>query len=413
MFAQLLKLFLLLLTGGALVVACGLPLYVDALVILLWFSFLATTRRYFEASLALGSVTIALLLVSFVVGSSAWLHERHYREHEKHVRNGNSYQPNVRDVIDMPHGDLVALDPLKAALLAAPRRVHFVTDARGYRNSRAYAGESVILNGDSFVVSNGSDQSDTLAELLREQGWPSYSIAFPSNPVDYEERARNSLEFIVPAARFVMFFYEGNDFDTSKEPTPRTERSALLTSYDEWKQKVLKELLSPFALGQVLFNMSRRLELQYLYGVEAPVTVAQIGSRWMGFLDSQSQHVFDAKLRLTWHGFEDVWARVACVFFIPTKLRVYAPWLDKNLVSGMTEPAYALTVLSEKLARFGLPVVDLTPALVAAARNERTHDRFIYWPDDSHWNGLGVRAVLPEVTRCLGAAFERGASEPR
>jgi hypothetical protein len=35
-----------------------------------------------------------------------------------------------------------------------------------------------------------------------------------------------------------------------------------------------------------------------------------------------------------------------------------------------------------------------------AAVDEMTQGRFVFWRDDTHWNGLGMRAVAPKVYRC-------------
>ena len=59
-------------------------------------------------------------------------------------------------------------------------------------------------------------------------------------------------------------------------------------------------------------------------------------------------------------------------------------------------------VLRAFAARRGLPVVDLEPALEAAAAEGLTDGRLVWWRDDTHWNAAGhavVARVLADAIR--------------
>lgn len=75
--------------------------------------------------------------------------------------------------------------------------------------------------GDSFVVANGSDQKDSLPEVLtNELAFPTYSLAFPGDPQNYVDRAKLFLPLMVPGSVFALMIFEGNDFEIGTYPSP-------------------------------------------------------------------------------------------------------------------------------------------------------------------------------------------------
>ena len=106
----------------------------------------------------------------------------------------------------------------------------------------------------------------------------------------------------------------------------------------------------------------------------------------------------------------DVAARTTCVFFVPTKLRVYAFALGAAVQERLPWPAPGLQALEDAFAPHGIPVLDLSEPLVAAAERGLPRGEYVYWRDDTHWNGRGMRAVAPAIAACAdpAASAERG-----
>jgi hypothetical protein len=98
--------------------------------------------------------------------------------------------------------------------------------------------------------------------------------------------------------------------------------------------------------------------------------------------------------------------RVKCVFFIPTKARVYRSSLPHALGSEIITPPAGLKALADYFQNgsadaISTKVVDLTPALETAAQKLLEHGEFVFWRDDTHWNHHGTKAVASVVRDCL------------
>lgn len=391
----------------AIVWSFSLPLYVDVLLALLIgaiaFRAALSSLGLMSVSLALGAGLLALC-VPYLMPMSQF-----YREHEKYA-GGGRYLNDVDDVIQMPHGDLAAIDKSLPTSLFDPRTVHFKTDDLGFRNNEPYHGQKVVVMGDSFALGNGTDWKDTISGVLHEEyGIDTYNFSYPSDPVSYYERANRFLKEISSDVSFVFFFYEGNDFfspDMKKgvagEPMEDTSWwISALNDYDSFRSKWLAPVEQYLPYVRQLFILSRRLERSFFDRASSRVEVHADDHIAMAFLTPQGEMATKANLELQ-PPFPEVLAeKTLCAFLIPVKQRVYKDLMPEDFRQRLQEPSSALRVLNENLSGTGVPVIDLSPILAAAATRERSSGRTVYWRDDTHWNGLAVRAVAPEIVRCI------------
>ena len=86
-------------------------------------------------------------------------------------QNKFSYKINIKDTLNIPHGDLIAvdicLDDEKKNQLKVKRKQKFITDKYGFRNSKIDLSESdLILVGDSQI--SGSSLTDEFAKKGRK-----------------------------------------------------------------------------------------------------------------------------------------------------------------------------------------------------------------------------------------------------
>lgn len=248
-----------LLLGEGLIVALWflqLPLEVD---IALFVASLCVILRASASRLALTFFGLWLSIFGFylLLGAVQTQFTRYYREHEKYAIPGGPYKPNVHEVIEQPHGDLVAIDPTLPRDLWEPRKVEFITDSRGYRNRADFSGEKHILFGDSFLVGNGVTQSDILPELLRTQfGIRNYAMAYPSNPADYERRAVSAIEFFGGDLAFSFFFYEGNDFGDEASSAVKVMNYA--HKYDAVRLSLIRQVFASSTAPDIWYNIVRQ-----------------------------------------------------------------------------------------------------------------------------------------------------------
>lgn len=133
------------------------------------------------------------------------------------------------------------------------------------------------------------------------------------------------------------------------------------------------------------------------------VDVYRIGKQAMGFfrLDGLIAVAPRVSLKFDREPHAEVWRRTKCVFFVPTKLRVYAAYLPDSVRRKLQGEPPGLRALRDFMKGKPAEVVDLTPFLRRAADNRLQRGQYVFWRDDTHWNVNGVKAVSAEVARCL------------
>lgn len=388
---------------GLLAWSLCLPLYVDA-VLLLVLAFLCWRASPVESGILLAALLIALTIAEQFLSGSASPVTQHYREHEKYARIGQKYEPQVDDTITAPHGDLAALSPALPQSAYEPRTIRFKTDSRGYRNDHEYLHGQPVLVGDSFLISNGADQADTIqAQLKRELEVDVYTLGYPSWPLDYENRALDFLLQVDPHARFSFFFYEGNDFRSTPPPVkaPRSGFFKLVDDYDEYRINHFLRYAPSLDYPRVLYKLMQRVRATYSPEPTTQVDVRIIAEQSVGFYRLQTEAALDPNPRLNLDYAPAVWERTDCSFFIPTKARVYAAQQSVEFRSRLEAPSPALGLLRNSMTNVGVPVVDFTERLTKRAQTLLQEGKFLFWRDDSHWNAGGVSEVIADVKNCL------------
>jgi len=369
----------------------GLPLIAD----LVWAAFLIVLVLRVKAGnlvLLACSILVAFMMSEAVFRVLPDKPRTFYRPHEKFQGSPN-YRPKVDEWFNMPHGDLPALDFLAPAGIKEPRRVRFKTDRLGYRNDLDYHGQKIILAGDSFLVGNGSDQAEILPNVLkREHGLDVYTAAFAGHPIDYCRRVKDLLNTVGDQAVVLDFIFEGNDFIT-----PQRHPDAP-GSYDRYKIRIIKFLGLEYP--RFLFNLARQIGwVLHRPGLQ-PVEVYRVGKKDVGFYGNYIEAALAVRPRLRLEPGDcpaEVMARLKAVFFIPTKYRVYFDLLSDHPGRRLPEPAPAYLETKKFFAAYGVPVIDLTPALRQKARELIHLDRYVFWRDDTHWNGEGMKAAAAQV----------------
>lgn len=364
---------------------------------------------YFRAgALAATATTLAFAVATLFCAIAIHLlgldRAMYYRPHEQLVQQDydqghRAYRKNARIEMTMPHGDLKALT---AADLAQPRKVAFQTDGDGFRNDKDYADGQIVLLGDSFVVGMGDSQSATLSsQLTRDFGIPAYNLGHPGDISDYLAtlrafRARHPGPF-----RGALFLFEGNDFDTKYEPAP----SARPSLPARWIGKYYG-LFSATDLHRVTKSLYARATKSRSITASGNVRIEALADQRMGFytpyLDVTLRPEYAMPAGMS-EDLADLAGQVEQIFFIPTKYRVYAPYLGKT---GL--PHAQWHALERLCAQRGWRCTDLTPALIAASGTLLKQGEFTWWLDDTHWNRQGMAVAARVVAECLKAGTRVG-----
>lgn len=389
----------------ALYLSLMLPWYVDifAVPVIL---FVIYRIRAPELVLVLCSFGLSIIVAETLLNN--WIEIRtYYRPHEKWAGADRAYFPNVDDRMEIPFGDLVAIAGGQKSeafdLIAEPRSVRFLTDSYGYRNHDNYKNEDIILVGDSFIAGNGTDQLDTLAYQLRYgKNVSAYSLGFVGKGRDYASRAQ---EFLVdhpdPAGSFVFFFFEGNDF---KKLSPvqavlnvKSEFRHLLTSqsdqllYDRIRLSLLRSVKYP----KVIYGITRQRS------PDTNVVILDVKGTPVGFLTNHVENSVPVKKKgLEFPVSQQVLENTSCFLFIPTKYRVYAPFIDRG--PAIAEPSVYSRLVEDLANASKVKFHDLTDDLRSQAKKLIPDGKYVFWRDDTHWNGLGMKVATEWVAdNCL------------
>ena len=329
----------------------------------------------------------------------------YYRPHERYAtwdaRHGHrAYQPYVSVRRHVPHGDLQALT---REAIAEPREVVFRTDGDGFRNDADYAGEPWLVIGDSFVAGNGTSQDALLHVRLAQRGVAAYNLGFPGGISDYESYWRAFVRRHGARPRVLLFLFEGNDFP---ERVGRGEKAPWLAALD----RHVRDATSAFRAlptWRVTRSLAARASALGAIRSGAEVEVHPLAGTRLALYVPYLRHTRQPAL-VDMAGFDATFARLApelhAVFLIPTKYRVYQPWL----APGEPPPHASWRHLAGLCEAHGLPCFDLTPALQRRAEALLAEGRFAWWRDDTHWNGDGIEAAAEAVAEALAALGAAG-----
>jgi acetyltransferase AlgX (SGNH hydrolase-like protein) len=320
------------------------------------------------------------------------------------------FEPDRVYANPLTYGDLA-----RAPRYAALRQHHFEyfsTDAWGFRNTPQAAAGPVrwLLIGDSFGVSSGVRDADTLAsQLARWSGERTYNassyLPLPVNDIRFtSERvgAQGGLVIYEYMERqFLPGAGAGVDMRVFTSGPPRPARSA------GERLRVLGKEATVSRLG-ILAGWGRdaiaaRLGSPSLDGGasqpgELPTAGAELANgATMLFFTGDVEVTRDPAREippdyLIWLRDELRKAHLElAVLIAPTKYQVYGPLVR---TPGAPRPSDApLRRLADALNARGVFAVDVTDALRRQAAADLARHEYVYFLDDTHWNERGIETA--------------------
>ncbi len=364
------------------------------LVLLLFILFFIYLKAGFKNAFMF-SVTlfISTIILNFLV--ALFLEDKmYYRPYEKlSVYNAELgrklYKKNADMIFNMPFGDIKAVGNLKDIDLE-PRKIRFKTDSLGFRNNGNYNGEKYVIVGDSFVAANGTDQVDIITTQLKNKWNKSvYSLGYEGGIPEYVRyvlylKGKTEKDFKV-----LIFLFEGNDF-----PDSISKRQMII---NKPQRKIFYERIKAFfeetALYRYTFSLMARFtnkhqkaKLFYLQG-------HRIGEfeDYVNATERNSYILPENAIKMLYI----IKNRIEHIFFIPTKYRVYFPFIENK---DKIELPHSQWKATQDLARaLGVGCTDLTEMLRKESERLLKEGKFTFWKDDSHWNGYGIAIAAKAV----------------
>ena len=311
-----------------------------------------------------------------------------------------AYIPNARLKMVQKVGDLKAID-MKADCDVESRDIEFNTDSFGFRNDADYYRQKYLVVGDSFVVGIGNTQKDMLSSQLKQQyGLDMYSLSHPADIPGYCRYISAFKRKYGDKFQAFMFVFEGNDFP--KKYTVKKKKKSIASVIG----RQLKDLVSRYR------SLITRTELYRLTYIKYEIFIGRHKLKNKIFVENIHGHKIafyneykELAAREVYNGGEDIENAIAdvkdnigCIFFIPTKYRIYCN------IDGYRKPSFNVQweFINNISKKYHIPCINLTDALIREAKKRLFEEnKLIWWADDSHWNrygiAVGARAVYEVV----------------
>lgn len=283
----------------------------------------------------------------------------------------------------------------------------FYTDSAGYRN-RGETGKpfsGILLVGDSFAAGSGVTQDQSLgAQLANASGCPVYNGGMTKRFWDLVD------DLQMKGGLVIWQQSERNPLLVSTDPPPSPRKQLIIQVFGPERAPAL---LRGYAYIQAFLSyspaqiLSGRL-VKYLQDdhilpnpYRSTVTQARLkNGRDILFLPSELKN-YETERPADPAAFVNLQAKLAqrsvglLVLLVPDKYAVYRELLDPVPSSPVRRPF--LDLVEERLTAAQVPVVNLTARYRARASELLSKGDYIYWLDDTHWNGEGIREAVKAI----------------
>lgn len=353
-----------------------------------------------SVSLAIGTLIFSGFLKVSGINKSVY-----YRPHEMFsvADSGMThgiYQKDVDFEMEMPHGDLRAL-ALYEKVTLEPRQVTFKTDSLGFRNSSDYHGQKYLLVGDSFIAGSGTTQDDILSQqLLKKHDFDGYNLAHPGGVDSYINFIKTFDKHFDDTNKVVLFLFEGNDF---MAPDVAASEDSYIDGLKSYFRIFNKTDIYRFMYSHTSRYSLKKKEKKKVVDTHIIEGVPVSFYKKYAAVSERDFVLDNPEIEKNITSIKD---RIAYVFFIPTKYRVYYEHIAKLNSSEMKAlPNKQWELVQQMGKKHGIPVMDLTPALIIASNKLLKKGELTFWQDDTHWNGNGISIAAEVVAKSLGESL--------
>lgn len=368
---------------------------------------------YLNSALCTVSFLVITLLLNFMIGVTGMMNKVYYEPNMMlEIFDFDFglpiYLSNVRLKMTQPMGGLKAVN-LRVDGDVEPRKIEFNTDSLGFRNDADYHNQKYLVVGDSFVVGLGNTQKDMLSSQLRQRyNLDTYSLSHPADITGYSRYVRAFQRKYGSEFKVFLFIYEGNDFPEKytviKHEKPITSRIG----------RHLKDLVRRYRNTLTRTNLYRLTYIKYEnFRQRNNVTNKTFMENIHGHRIIFSREYSELAKRKIYKGNEDIENAIVdikdiieCIFFIPTKYRVYHNFDKEKPDSDLLYNAQ-WDFLNHIAKKYNIQCINLTDAFVKEANKLlREENKLLWWADDSHWNKYGIAVAAKAVYEVLQAKEE-------
>ena len=314
---------------------------------------------------------------------------------------GYAFEPGRHFRMERASGDIASLGNLPGYRSFRPQSM--TIDRLGFRNAPegARLPPSVVLLGSSFTIGTGNSDEQTLARRLE-----SLSGCSVYNAGGWDGVVPNTRDLVRRLGmEHGLVLLEVLERDAWGKPiAPEARKPRIRYSPTVWwyydqasrshlkiiAQRIYKSLCNDRFLPNTYKSLVAVRELEdgrpmlFIRNLEHPGPLPTIEPHIRGI-----EQLRDA-LREDGH-------RLA-VYIVPEKFTVYRDLL-RSSVPGGDMGVRVLAEFDRDLGALGIPRVNLEPILHEAARAAMDKGEVIYWPDDTHWNPMGIEVTARAINR--------------
>jgi hypothetical protein len=311
-----------------------------------------------------------------------------------------THRTNLTYEASHAYGDLATFGNCVECRQYRPMNVHI--DARGFANPSSSGPYNAILVGDSFGLGAQQPPGATLAsQISLRTGLSVYNACRVGRAISREDLMALIDELGMENGT-VFFELMDRSLGTFASPPddPEHERQDRWYKYAEYSplanvsQEVVNRLYdgrlmpNPYAL-KIFRKVLPDGQTMLFFYEDSHNALPNGPTFWAKYL-----HVLDKELRQ--RNFRLI------VILVPSKYTVYQPLIKD---APKTNKSEAFEELRNRVK--DMPVVNTTAALQQAAAEGLEHGSLLYWRDDTHWNGDGVRVAADQLQAQYAAGFVR------
>ena len=312
--------------------------------------------------------------------------------------NEGPFRTNLTYQNSRAYGDLASLGNCMECRQYRPMHVHM--DARGFANPASSGSYDAILVGDSFGVGAEQPAGATLAsQISLGTGLSTYNACRLGRAITREDLLALIDELGITNG--TVFF---ELMDRSLGTFPWSQEDPEREILDRWSKNaeysplanVSREVVGHFYDGRLMPNPYAVSIVRELLPDGQPILFQLDDARegipdaprlWAQYFRVLNKELRQRKFRLI-------------VILVPSKYTVYQPLIKD---APQTNKSRAFEELQQRLN--DMLVVNTTAALQQAAAEGLEHGSVLYWRDDTHWNGDGVRVAADQLQAQYASGF--------
>jgi hypothetical protein len=331
---------------------------------------------------------------------------------------------NVRFTRERGYGELAVYGNLPG--LRQYRPESFVTDALGYRNPPELAVRPVdaILVGSSYSLGIGiTDEQMPSVQISEQSGLTVYNASLLWFDFNIGRVRAVARELQMDGGLVILEWLDRNDYPPPRHAPPphpcyralgkvgldglcaRARGLVYVSPLKILAQKALRALQNDTVLPNL--HASAVVERRLRNGEPILFPLEDVQKLEKQQAEYARAQAFGGPLRPERAEADFIrWLREELrkdnldllVVLVPNKYSVYQPLLD-DPGPAPADPTPYLTYLEDEIRGVGVPVVNLSTTLRAAAAAALERDDYVYWRDDAHWNADGIAIAAREISR--------------